>query len=645
MAVVIGEVIETGELSYDVNPKSEDDKILPLGSVRVKPLTDSGTGNIDIVYARPLTLNFNFTPMNGELIAMITAPSVDTVKSNSKHEVFYYLPFPVNSTDDVVINQVPNATQRTTKKEQPNITLENPSKPGRTFQFPCRPIAPLQPYEGDLIIQNRSGSSLRLGTGTSNNKQYHKKPKHHKDTKKGDPTFAMTLERPSPPKPRPGVEIPREVSGNKTQGDKSKSQTFRTEDLATNLTGIFGGISQKFSNVKMGRARRFETKRIPSFNKPQILLDTSRIVLNAKRDNLFLIAKDKVILEGRKFLISTDEHHVDFDDLVNRVQDLARELHRLTSAQAFYSTPFGPTGPASNLAQVLRIHLLCQRFHILPPLSLIPPAFLPATNYDFGVNSVKPVVKNRKLKKALSSSANSPASSGAPQEAIDGPLNNPTNIGGIKLQGGGSSVPKSVDNEIREDNLNLLNQNSSQNTTQNYNPQNISDLPNISGPTGLPQIGCGIPCDANGNPINLEGAGLTDMNGFESNIPDPNSAVSSSNDQSKEDSITLNDNSKDNIGFIYNFICDKFDNQSGVTKKEEKQIALFVGEQNKGWYEVLNTSEDEDGYVIGDISLLTKDVMADNDCIKRNILEKTCSEGTILNNVSITRSESLIKIN
>ena len=126
--------------------------------------------------------------------------------------------------------------------QESTLRTENPFLPGKTFPFPCRPISPLQPYEGEFIIQNRTGASIRLGTGTSNNSQYSKKPQHHKDTKKGDPTFAMTLERPGSPKLRPINDKSSTIDFNKSQSDKRKSQTYRIENLSNNLTGIFAGI-------------------------------------------------------------------------------------------------------------------------------------------------------------------------------------------------------------------------------------------------------------------------------------------------------------------------------------------------------------------------------------------------------------------
>lgn len=627
---IIGQVIETGDLSYNINPKTEEDKIMPLGTIKVRIVTDTDVENLTDVYARPLSLNFSLMPLNGEQVILINGPSVEGVGPKNKNTAFYYLPFPINSTDDSVINQINNLTQRTTNAKGGTLVAENPFKPGKTFPFPCRPLPPLQPFEGELIMQNRSGASIRLGTGTSNSSQYYKKPQHHKDTKKGDPTFAMTLERPSGPKPRPINEIPVPASGNKSQSDKNKSQKYRIENLSNNLTGIFAGISQRYSKVKLGRGRRVETKGVPRFNKPQILLDTSRIVLNAKKDNIFIIAKNKVVLEGRKFFIATDEHNVDFDELVNRVQELAKELHRLTSAQAFYSTPFGPTGPASNLVQVLRIHILCQKFQLLPP-NLFASAPEPNTDiYDFGVNSLKGNAITRKL---LGSGGGGGAIAGAGQGnlnlGVEGNSNLTSNIG----VGNGNNPEV----QTRRDFISLINSLSSKDIELGFNPEtDITDAINPS--CGLPQSQLGYQVDSNGNPIVQEGDGLT----FKPIIPEvePEGTLEPTLEEVKL--VDFDDSCK---GVVYNFNADLFSGLTGAVKKVNHKLALVLGDNKScaGWY--IMDSKDGDTFILDNSTKLTSNILADNECISDNILANRCSPEDSFRNVRLILLNSLLKFN
>lgn len=600
MSIILGEVTQTGKLTYNDNSKNSDGDIMPLGSIKVRLIANTDVENLKDVYARPITLNYIFIPMNGELVVLLRAPSKDEVGTKSKNITYYYLPYPLNSTDDSVINQLHNLTQRTTNKESNTLMSENPFPPGNTFSFPCRPLAPLQPYEGDLIIQNRGGSAIRLGVGTSNNPQYYKKPQHHKDSKLGDPTFSMTLEPPDPPKKRPVNEDSNEISGNKSQSKNTKSQKYRVENVSNNITGIFGGISQKYSKVRLGRARRFETKGIPNFDKPQILIDTSRIVLNAKKDNIFLISKDKVILEARKFFITTDEHNVDFDELVNRVQELAKQLKDLTSAMAVFATPFGPTGPATNLVQVLRTYLLSLRFELLPPNMSIAPPEPRLDAHDFGINNIIPYAISRRL------------------------------LG---------SEGDSSDKQTRKDSIKLLNTENSKDIELDYDPEN--DLPEfINADCGLPLSGCGIIVDTNGKQIKLDGDGITTKQ---------NSKESEKDSKDKLDNKNLNVklvNSKDTcIGYVYELTTKKFVALTGITLEVKYTLLLLIGnnESCKGWY-ILDTVVDNN-YLVNDESILTPDILADEECLRNIILSKKCSGDDILYDTVIKKLTNEVNFN
>jgi hypothetical protein len=634
-SILIGEVIETSRLSYNENTKNEYGNIMPLGTVRFKFVNQNYKGNSQFEYARPLTLNVGMIPMNGEQVFILRGPSIETKDNQNTASNYFYLPFPINSTDDVVINQIPDISFSTTV----NSGISKPKKPlklGETFPLPARPISPLQPYEGDFIIQNRSGASIRLGSGTKDNRQYSKKPEHHKDTNSGDPFFSFTLERPGSPKARPSAEKSTIPSGqNKHQSDKLKSQSYRVENISNNLTGIFGGITQKFRKVSLGRSRYFETKSIPNYNKPQILLDTDRIILNAKKDRLFLIAKERIILESRKIQLVTDEHSVDWDDLVNRVQDLARELHRLTSAQAFYSTVFGPTGPATNLAQVLRIHMLCQRWHLVPP-SGIQRAADPKNNiYDFGINSVIPNITNKYLRKASSLGASPNNLRKSTLDLLKLLLNVNLNVNfNPNLYSGGVGKPNSQSPNIPNQVSNV------QNTPTEVKGEG---LPKSSGAGGL--------CGPDGIPIKTPGSGLTSITGSDNIYKQPVYPQEPVDEKIDEPIILIP--KEPCSGILYEFDAQRFDNLTGVTKPIKVTLIALTGKDTdcKGWYVVdiseipsTDVTEEEVNYFIQDDSLLAEDILADTECLTRELSKKVCKDDTVLFDGKITKLNKVVQI-
>lgn len=623
MSIILGEVIQTGKLTYNDNSKNSDGDIMPLGSIKVRLIANTDVENLKDVYARPMTLNYTFFPLNGELVVLLRAPSKDEVGPKSKNITYYYLPYPLNSTDDSVINQLHALTQRTTNKQGGTLVRDNPFPPGNTFTYPCRPLAPLQPYEGDLIIQNRGGSSIRLGIGTSNNSQYYKKPQHHKDTKLGDPTFSMTLEPPDPPKKRPINEDVTDISGNTSQSKNTKSQKYRVENISNNFTGIFGGISQKYTKVRLGRARRFETKGIPNFDKPQILIDTSRIVLNAKKDNIFLIANDKVILEARKFFITTDEHDVDFDELVNRVQELAKQLKDLTSAMAVFATPFGPTGPATNLVEVLKTYLLSLRFELLPPSMFIAPPEPRLDVHDFGINNIIPYAISRRLLGSGGGNPNSNANPDSPTIPLDGFI----------------SGQDSYDIQTRKDSIKLLNNVNSKDVELDYDPE--KDLPEfINADCGLPLSGCGIIVDTNGKQIKCDGDGITTKQESKESEDD-----SQDNLDNKNLNIKLVNSKNTCNGYLYELSAKKFVALTGLTLEVKYVLLLLIGNDDscKGWY-ILDKVVDNN-YVVNDESILTPDTLADGKCLSNIIMNKKCSGDDILYDTQIKKLTNEVNFN
>jgi len=445
----LAEVVESGNLTYNENPFSMEGKVLPAGSVRIRPLVNDRRGNVSLTYARPMTLNIGNIPLVGEHVMVFPGLSIDQSIGDFRTTTYYYFPFALNATDDAVINQLPDYDYRTTSPDTKGggggggvsgavgsvgrsvvggiisgaigggisgaingganalasgaagalkSAINNlPISPGATFPKPVRPIRPLQWYEGDSVFQNRSGSSLRLGSGTSQHPQYASQPDFHATPDRGSPLFAMVCDEPNGGKPRPLVEIPAAVKALLNfPGLKKLSQKFRTEDPRRVKVGFYGGIGLQLANIIEARLcysnpiRRLkvlgETLPVPSFRGSQIVSDSDRVVMNAKRDNIIGLARKRIILEASKIILITNEHTVDLDDLVNDVQKLAAEVANLTLGMYPFATPVGPTGPSVGALTFKGISVNLNRLNSFPcaaPTLPTPPA---PPEADFGVN-------------------------------------------------------------------------------------------------------------------------------------------------------------------------------------------------------------------------------------------------------------------
>lgn len=399
VAFHVAEVIRTGPLLFGENQVDDKGNVLPLGTVKVRITPRDGVSNVKDVYARPMTHVVSNPPLIGEQVLIFNGPT-ENASPHVREQGWYYFPFPINTTDDVANNSTPQSTFRSKKRK-----FAIPPKPitlDLALGFRNRPISVMQSFVQDSLLQSRTGGAIRLGGTTLPHPQYANQPQHHKEGKLGDANFAMTLEESGPIKPRDIAEQIIPAIKNLDPTLKQFSQKYRIDDMSRVATGIYAGLSQKYPKIRCGRSCLPITKTIPKFNKPQIVMDSSRIVMNAKEDHAFFLAKKTAAMEGKKIHFVTDRHNVDFDTLMDNIIDLSRQVMKIATAQAPLATVMGPTGFALNFAQLIKIYLNFLRFATIPcnPLTF-PKVPNIAPSYDFGLNTFKAAARDRSLEDSV----------------------------------------------------------------------------------------------------------------------------------------------------------------------------------------------------------------------------------------------------
>lgn len=362
------EVVETKK-AFKSSQVDDDGKKLPLGSIQVRLHNNRNVGNIGIFYARPFGYIKNI-PLIGEHVMVFKGPVGNLSDPLSMIQDWYYLPQPLNINNDPTYNVLQHRFHRSKEGAQGNFI---PKKPGYTFPFPPRPTEFRQLYEGDTLIQSRFNSSIRLGSTVKGRMSIYDDRPTWRGGNNGDPIMIFSIKSPKPgPK-----KLPPEYLRNKSENREIKNTLkYSVEDLRVDISSIYLTSKQRLPNVRLARTAPRQTRSISNYNKPQILLDSDRIVLNAKSDDLYALAKDNVFISSKKVRLTTNKHNVDFDELVDIVHDLVKEVKKLTSATAVFTTLAGPTGPATNLIQLIRLFFRVKRlktfsfsFNLnLPPL-------------------------------------------------------------------------------------------------------------------------------------------------------------------------------------------------------------------------------------------------------------------------------------
>ena len=244
-------------------------------------ITDNNTPTVD-GFARPLFPNIKTPPVLNELVYIITT-TVPDVDSGNLLDLNYYISS-VNLWNYPSLNGWPGIkpnTQNFDTNIPGGLNLRRPKKTidnltfGNSFIEKIN-IHPLKPFEGDSIYEGRWGNSLRFG---STNKLI---------------TTNESLNNWSAGNSAPGDPIT--ILRNGQTVDKNPGWEPTVENINTDSSSIYLSTTQQINlvpanpvNVGYSSAYPPPTS-ISLFNRPQIILNSNRVVLNSKDDSILLIS-------------------------------------------------------------------------------------------------------------------------------------------------------------------------------------------------------------------------------------------------------------------------------------------------------------------------------------------------------------------
>jgi hypothetical protein len=312
----------------EVNLKDDDVNIL----YSIKVLMRSGRGVL--IEAFPLDVNVKRIPIMGEQVIVIKSQSPESDPKKARSKNYYLHPVPVqlnvhnNSlpTAHSVVSTTSGGNYGSTSAGNPNTSGgESDADLGDGF-VERTDVSSLQPFLGDLLIEGRFGHSLRFGYS---------------------PEGADTTKDPSWNSPTPEDPITILSNGRKSAGSYNK---FIIENVDEDLSSIWLTSSQKLK-LKTSNKLPNDIKSQSEFDEPSIILNSNRVVLNSK--------SDYIILSGAKSVaLTTPSWAMDMDKLFTIIEGLIQQLADLTAGApngATFATGVGPTGPATNVADVQKL--------------------------------------------------------------------------------------------------------------------------------------------------------------------------------------------------------------------------------------------------------------------------------------------------
>lgn len=317
--------IETGTVQK-INLK--DDDVNEVYSLEV--VTRSSSMTFVVVY--PLDTNIKRIPIVGEQVIILTSQSPDGAPNKIAKKRYYLNP--TSTQQNVHNNALPKATigkSSTSGGDYGDTSAGNPNTSGGESDADLgdgfverTDVGSLQPFLGDVLIEGRFGHSLRFGYS---------------------PTEADTTEDPSWESST--VEDPITIlsNGRKSGGSYNK---FIIESADDDLSSIYLTSSQKISlktsQTNLGMGVDVQSK----FDKPSVIITSDRILLDSK--------SDYVILSGAKDIINaTPSWAMEMDKMFTILEGLIQQVADLTAGTATFATGVGPTGPATNVADVQKL--------------------------------------------------------------------------------------------------------------------------------------------------------------------------------------------------------------------------------------------------------------------------------------------------
>jgi len=335
------EVIETKQ-AYKPNQKDEKGNPLFNGSILVRTGgVDSILGQVKNIWCAPATFNKRI-PLVGEQVLIFEAPGVEASATDFKTKRFYYFT-PYNTVNDVSNHNFPLFWKRDKNlppfaPNQKSDILADKKELGYTISKKMTGTRMLQPFEGDDIWEGRFGQTIRFtrsykDVNSPGDKIYEVNSKKYWPARvPEDPIAIIKVKRPSP------------------------GSNFDLEDIQTDQSSIYLTTSQKILRFKGGSTNNCDAKGISNWDKgSQVIIDADRIVVNAKNDNAFMLAKNKSIISAKRIILQTDKNKVDVDDLMLWLKKFINLFREVVTGESPLTTAMGPTGPGKNAPQTTKL--------------------------------------------------------------------------------------------------------------------------------------------------------------------------------------------------------------------------------------------------------------------------------------------------
>lgn len=278
LVICIAEVIDITQ--QPANTYKYDDSAETNNTSQLFTITARIDGQVHqpIIHAKPIDANIKKIPLLGELILVCkqrsNVPSSMSEQGKYNTQQWYYLST-INLNSSTNHNSVPGYVQVKSDSETSDIK-------GKTFKESV--VSPLQPYEGDMLLEGRSGNSIRFtNTLDSQANTIYTIPQSElfSGDNAGSPIITISNGRVNKP-----------------------NKQFVTEHINDDNSSIWLTSDQRVDKLQLNIKNMIGAA--PNFyNKSQIIGKADRIVLSAKQDDIILDALKGIEINAPKIVLGS----------------------------------------------------------------------------------------------------------------------------------------------------------------------------------------------------------------------------------------------------------------------------------------------------------------------------------------------------
>jgi hypothetical protein len=284
-----------------------------IGAIFYEFLNQSGTGNVQN-FALPYDSQIKTYPLVNEIVLLFSLPNQQMGQNTANQSYFYLKPLGVwnhphhdaypnltennnNQQQNTDYQSTENGSVRRVTDGSTDINLNSPVNPSQNTFVEKANIHPLMPYMGDSLLEGRHGQSLRFGS-TAKSKSEISNNWSSTGTN-GDPITILRNGQPTKVSDEGWIPI--------------------VENISQDLTSIYLTSYQKipFSIANENFVSYTTKPTLPAqFANPQIILNSDRVVINAKTDSVLISGQNSIgISSNGSVNVDASSHYISSNDI------------------------------------------------------------------------------------------------------------------------------------------------------------------------------------------------------------------------------------------------------------------------------------------------------------------------------------------